>query len=77
VDAVVVDLHDMTFDARRLVAAAAAAGRPALAFGRHTEAAALRSAREAGASIVVPRSQLVEELPALLERLLAPSRSTA
>jgi hypothetical protein len=40
-----------------------------MAFGRHTEPALLRAARDAGAAIVVPRSQLVEELPELLRRL--------
>ena len=42
-----------------------------LAFGRHTDAATLRQAREAGADIVVPRSQLAEELSELVDRLLA------
>jgi hypothetical protein len=65
----VVDLHDTTFGALQLVHNAAAAGVRVLAFGRHTDAAALRAARDAGATSVVPRSQLVEELPGLLARL--------
>jgi hypothetical protein len=48
-----------------------------LAFGRHTEPATLRAARDAGAETVVPRSQLVEELPALLGRLLASRKARA
>ncbi|MBI2724462.1 MAG: hypothetical protein HYX50_05310 [Chloroflexi bacterium] len=68
--ALVVDLQDTAFDPAALIAAATAAGVPTLAFGRHTEVAALRMAREAGAAAVVPRSQLAEELPALLAALL-------
>jgi DNA-binding NarL/FixJ family response regulator len=68
-DAVIIDLHDRAFEAMEALAAARAAGARVLAFGRHTEPALLRSAREAGAEIVVPRSQLVQELPLLIERL--------
>ena len=50
---------------------AKAAGARVLAFGRHTEPATLRAARDAGADLVVPRSQLAEELPELLRSLLA------
>jgi hypothetical protein len=46
-------------------------GAPVLAFGRHTEAALLREARVAGCDRVVARSQLVEELPALLGEVAA------
>ena len=46
-----------------------AAGVPVLAFGRHTEPALLRSAREAGAAESVARSTFVEELAALVQRL--------
>ena len=65
----VVDLHAMGVDWRRAVALARERGVPVLAFGRHTEAQLLRSAREAGCDRVVPRSQFVEELPRLIEEL--------
>lgn len=67
----VIDLHVMGLDWRAAVDAAKAAGVPVLAFGRHTEAQLLRSARDAGCDRVVPRSQLVEELPALIAELAA------
>jgi hypothetical protein len=63
---VVIDLH--IGDAWR--DAAVAAGErsiPVLAFGRHTDAALLREAREAGINHVVPRSMLFQALPATLE----------
>ena len=66
---VVFDLHADGVDWRRAVEAARAQGTPVLAFGRHTEAALLREAREAGCDRVVPRSTLVAELPRLIEEL--------
>ncbi|TMC57894.1 MAG: hypothetical protein E6J26_05705 [Chloroflexi bacterium] len=42
---------------------------PVLAFGRHTDAVALRAARQAGATRAVPNSQLMAELPQLIEQL--------
>lgn len=50
--------------------AATAHGVPVLAFGRHTEPALLRAAREAGCVEVVPRSTFVEEMPALVARVM-------
>ena len=41
---------------------------PVIAFGQHTRAGVLRAAKAAGCRIVVPRSQLVEELPQLIEK---------
>ena len=67
--AVIVDLHEAGIDPLETIRSAHAAGARVLAFGRHTEPGLLRSARDAGAEIVVPRSQLVEELPELLRRL--------
>ena len=67
----IVDLQAEGFDVPKLIMAARAAGARVLAFGRHTDVASLRAARAAGADVVVPRSQLAEELPALLDRLLA------
>jgi hypothetical protein len=56
---------------RALIAGARAANIPVLAFGRHTEAETLRAARQAGATKVVPNSELVTGLPELVEQLLA------
>ena len=44
---------------------------PIVGFGAHVEAALLRDARDAGADAVLPRSQFVTKLPALLEHGLA------
>ena len=63
---VVIDLHADGIDWRSAVMLANDSGVPVLAFGRHTEPQLLRSAREAGCKKVVPRSQLVEELPQLI-----------
>jgi len=68
---VVLDLHVSGLDWRAAVDAAKERAVPVLAFGRHTEAQLLRSAREAGCDRVVPRSQLVEELPELIAGLAA------
>lgn len=66
----VLDLHITGIDWREAVTAAKERGVPILAFGRHTEAPLLCSARDAGCDRVVPRSQLVEELPSLIEKLV-------
>lgn len=66
---IVLDLHADGIDWRRTVALAKERGVPVLAFGRHTEAQLLRSARQAGCDRVVPRSTLVEELPQLIVEL--------
>jgi DNA-binding NarL/FixJ family response regulator len=66
-----IDLHAEGIDWRETAALAREAGLAVLAFGRHTEAQLLRDARAAGCDLVVPRSQLVEELPALIERMLS------
>jgi DNA-binding response OmpR family regulator len=63
---VIVDLHVSGVDAQGAITAARGHGVPVLAFGRHTQPELLRAARDAGADRVVPRSQLVEELPALV-----------
>ena len=66
---VVLDLHADGIDWRTAAALAKERGVPVLAFGRHTEAQLLRSARQAGCDRVVPRSTLVEELPQLILEL--------
>ena len=71
---VAVDLQASGVDWRRAVALAKERGVPILAIGRHTEAALLRAAREAGCDRVVPRSTFVEELPQLLEQLASARR---
>jgi hypothetical protein len=63
---VIVDLHAAAFDAEVVIRGAKAVGAAVLAFGRHTEPATLRAAKKAGADQVVPRSQLVEDLPSLI-----------
>lgn len=67
---VIVDLHERAIEPATVIRDAKAAGARVLAFGRHTEPQTLRAAREAGADTVVPRSQLVEELGALISSLL-------
>jgi DNA-binding NarL/FixJ family response regulator len=44
---------------------------PVVGFGAHVETALLQAAKSAGADAVLPRSQLVARLPALLEHGLA------
>lgn len=63
---VVVDLHAREFVPEAVIRAAGAIGAPVLAFGRHTEPGLLRDARRWGAAVSVPRSELVERLPALI-----------
>jgi hypothetical protein len=70
-DALVVDL---TADAsERLSAArgAIAAGVPTLAFYSHVEADVRASAEQAGLTLVVPRSRMAREGPALVARLVS------
>jgi DNA-binding NarL/FixJ family response regulator len=74
---VVVDLHAAGIDAITAITDAKATGAAVLAFGRHTEPATLRAARNAGADTVVPRSQLVAELAVLLAALLGAAGSPA
>lgn len=68
--AAVIDLHVTGIDAEDAIRRVKAAGARVLAFGRHTEPATLRAARDAGADTVVPRSSLAEDLPQILASLL-------
>ena len=61
-----IDLHAAGIDWQAAVAAAVEQGVPVLAFGRHTEPGLLKAAADAGCARVVPRSQLVTELPQLI-----------
>ncbi len=70
---VVIDLQAAGIDVLATIRHAVANGAHVLAFGRHTDPATLRAARAAGASLAVPRSQLIEELPQLLESMLTPN----
>jgi len=63
---VILDLQAEGVPWRDVLAAAGPA--PVIAFGQHTRAGVLRAAKAAGCAVVVPRSQLVEELPQLIER---------
>ncbi len=72
----IIDLHAAGIDATAAIRAARAAAIPVLAFGRHTDPQTLRAAREAGATTVIPRSQLVEALPSLIQELTDPPPST-
>jgi hypothetical protein len=47
---------------------------PVLGYYRHTEAATREAAEAAGVDLVVPRSRMAREMPALVERLLAEPR---
>ncbi len=71
----VIDLHVGGLGWREALSTAKEASLPVLAFGRHTEPQLLREARAAGCDCVVPRSQLVEELPQLVQSLVAPPGS--
>ena len=73
----IIDLHDRNLDALAAVRSASAAGVRVLAFGRHTEPGTLRAARDAGAGLVVPRSQLSQELPQLVESMLSTGEPAA
>ena len=75
-DLVVIDLHALGIDTTALIRAAKVTGVPVLAFGRHTETAVLRAAREAGADAVVVRSTFVEDLPQLLREQVRTGAST-
>jgi hypothetical protein len=46
-------------------------GVPVLGFYSHVEAATREAAEAAGVDLVVPRSRMAREMPALVERLLA------
>jgi len=52
-------------------AAVAASAVPALGFYSHVDVDTKRAAEEAGIGLVVPRSRMARELPALVEQLLS------
>jgi hypothetical protein len=70
-DAVVADL---THDASARLAVLAGLDRPVLAFYSHVEVDVRDEARAAGIVLVVPRSRMAREAPALVEQLLATER---
>ena len=46
-------------------------GKPVLGFYRHTDPQTRKTAEAAGVDLVVPRSKMAREMPALVDRLLA------
>lgn len=64
-DAIVADLEAVDPDA------VVAIGPPTLGFYSHVDVETRRRAELAGFDVVVPRSRMARELPALVERLLA------
>ncbi len=71
-DLLVLDLQAEGLPWREAVAAAkegADGPVPVLAYGQHTKPDLLRAARDGGCDMAVPRSQLMEEFPALIERV--------
>jgi hypothetical protein len=67
-DALIVDL---TFDAAQRIAALPDVRPPTLAFYSHVEVDVRRLAETAGIELVVPRSRMAREAPALVQRLIA------
>jgi hypothetical protein len=67
-DALIVDL---TFNAPERIAALPEKRPPTLAFYSHVEVDVRRLAERAGIELVVPRSRMAREAPALVQRLMA------
>ncbi len=73
VDLIVLDLQADGVPWKDVVMAAREAANghlPILAFGQHTRPDLLQAARDGGCDMAVPRSRLVEQLPALIEQAL-------
>ena len=66
-DVVLLDLHAGA-PADAIVTLCRPFGIPVVAFGRHTEPALLRAARESGCAAAVARSTFVEEMVELVEK---------
>ncbi len=64
-DAIVADLEAVN------AAEVAAIGPPTLGFYSHVDVDTRRAAEEAGFDVVVPRSRMARELPALVEKLIS------
>jgi hypothetical protein len=64
-DAIVADLEAVD------AAAVVAIGPPTLGFYSHVDVDTRRAAEEAGFDLVVPRSRMARELPALVEKLIS------
>lgn len=65
VDLIVCDLEATDPDS------VAGTGRPSIGFHSHLDTETGNRARRAGVDLVIPRSRMARELPALVERLLA------
>ena len=77
-EVVIVDLTDDQLDGagvvESLLAAGLLGGARTLGFYSHVDAPARERAEQAGIELVVPRSRMAREAPALLERLAASAR---
>ena len=62
---------DLTADAEERIELARSVGVPTLAFYSHVESDVRERAEAAGLDLVVPRSRMAREGPALVERLLS------
>jgi hypothetical protein len=67
-------LADLTHDADARIAALSAPRPPVLAFYSHVEADVRARAQAAGIEVVLPRSRVAREAPALVDALLATAR---
>jgi hypothetical protein len=68
-DLLIADLHAAGLDPASLRGGVGV--KPVLAYYSHVDTEARRRGEEAGFELVVPRSRMARELPALVERLLA------
>lgn len=70
-DVALVDLGNDALDIEAIAAASRTAGVLLIAFGRHTDLARLRAAKDAGADAVHPRGKFLEDPAALVRDALA------
>lgn len=71
----IVDLALDWIDLDELVRACQRAGVPLLAFGPHVDMGALRTARQAGADFVYPRSKLLADVSGTIREVLSGARA--
>lgn len=69
---VIVDLHTEELDSARL--AARLGGKPLIGFYSHVDVDTRAQAERAGFDLVVPRSRMARDMPALVARVLASRR---
>lgn len=68
-DLLIADLNDSRLGPMEAIRAAKARSARVLAFGSHVDEGSLAAGRAAGADLVVPRSALANQLPALIQTL--------